>query len=134
MNSGFLWIFRIFSKHLCYRTPLDDYVCIIIIKRNRNSLPVVFCKKDVFKNFAKTQENTCEFCEIFKTPFHGTAPALAFEDICWYLNFLFWTKRNCECLNKRGNLKKACRISCFSGNKQAKLNTHSSYRYRVIRT
>ena len=48
---------------------------------HRSSRPEVFCKKYVLRNFANSQENTCEFCEIFKNNFSDrTPPVAAFAD------------------------------------------------------
>ena len=61
----------------------------------RSSLPELFCKRDVLKNFAKFAgvssgtRVSCEFCDILKNTFFRRTPEVAAYGICSNRDFLF---------------------------------------------
>ena len=62
---------------------------------SRSSRPELFCKRGVFKNFAKftgVSSGTgvsCEFCDILKNTFVRRTPQVAASGICSKRDFLF---------------------------------------------
>ena len=61
----------------------------------KSSRPELFCKRGVFKNFAKFTgvssgiEVSCEFCDILKNTFVRRTPQVATSEICSNRDFLF---------------------------------------------
>ena len=110
---------RVFTEHLRTTASAESWFTLLCSEMSssfsRSSCPEVFCKKGIFRNFAKftrkhlcqslssnrvagwglqlykketlTQMFFCEFCEIFKTTFFYKIPQLAVSDFLAASNF-----------------------------------------------